>query len=75
MARRSRLAFKKGSRAALTLPLLFLEELLTASRLTPTTVLIGQPQQADLQFGDFVEVVLFGCEVEKGHGGVPVRRP
>jgi len=36
----------------------FLEELLTASRLTPTTVLIGQPQQADLQLGDLVEVVL-----------------
>jgi len=49
-----------------------LEELLTASRLTPTTVLIGQPQQADLQFGDLVEVVLFGIEVKAGHGGAPV---
>ncbi len=27
---------------------------------------------ADLQLGDFVVVVLFGGEVETGHGGAPV---
>ncbi len=28
--------------------------------------------EADLPFGDFAEVVLFGGEVEAGHGGAPV---
>ena len=30
---------------------------------------IQRLRNADLQFGDFVEVVLFGGEVETGHGG------